>query len=126
MLNCLITHKEPERIKSQNFGFTKSLVDNLYKRASLTHQSPTTKTGKQVSTVLLPTLTITKKIHRRTQPTNQMASKLSDPNPASSQERYPEEEGVNPSSALPQAEAQPEHMEHFRFLQAYLLSERKQ
>lgn len=65
MLNCLITHKEPERIKSQNFGFTKSLVVNLYKRALLTHQSPTTKIGKQVNTVLVPTLTTTKKIHKK-------------------------------------------------------------
>lgn len=61
VLNCLITYKKPEWIKSQNFEFTKSLVVNLYKRASLTHQSPTTKTGKQVSTVLVPTLTTTKK-----------------------------------------------------------------
>jgi len=73
------------------------VVVNLYKSKSFTDSSISQyKTWQTV-----PTLTTTKKIHKRTQPTNQMVSNLSDPNSASSQGRYPGQEGVNPSSALP-------------------------
>lgn len=78
-------------------------VINLYKRALLTLQSPSTKPGKQVITELVPTLTTTPPPKNPRNIINQMVLKLSDPSLPSSQGRYAGEEGVNPSSALPLA-----------------------